>query len=69
MKFKELKSKSEKELQRLLSETRHNLQELEFKVHANQLKNLREVRVAKKTIARVLMLLGDVKDKPKEETK
>ncbi|MDD2806932.1 MAG: 50S ribosomal protein L29 [Patescibacteria group bacterium] len=69
MKFKELKSKSEKELQRLLTDTRHDLQELQFKVHANQLKNLREVREAKKTIARVLMLLGQTKGKAKEEIK
>lgn len=57
MKFKELKIKTEAELQKLLQESRLQLRELRFKTAADQLKNVREVRRVRQTIARVLMLL------------
>ena len=62
MKFKELKNKSDKELQKLLVEGREKLCELKFKVASDQLKNVREVREAKKTIARILFLLKQKSD-------
>jgi ribosomal protein L29 len=58
MEFKELKNKSESELHRALSESREKLRDLRFKDTSKQLKNVREVRVVKKTIAKVLMLLN-----------
>ncbi|OGY45548.1 MAG: 50S ribosomal protein L29 [Candidatus Buchananbacteria bacterium RIFCSPHIGHO2_02_FULL_38_8] len=57
MKFKELKSKPEAELNKVLNELRDKLRELRFKVTSKQLKNLRDVRETKKTIARILTLL------------
>jgi ribosomal protein L29 len=57
MEYKELKTKSEPEWQKLLAETRQKLQQLQFKVASNQLKNLREIRQAKKLIAQILFLL------------
>ncbi|OGY46950.1 MAG: 50S ribosomal protein L29 [Candidatus Buchananbacteria bacterium RIFCSPHIGHO2_02_FULL_45_11b] len=57
MDYKELKNLSEKEWQKILGETREKLRDLKFKVASNQIKNIRELREAKKTIARVLFLL------------
>lgn len=61
MDFKEIKNKGEKELHRVLSESRDKLRELRFKDANKQLKNVREIRVLKKTIARVLTLLNTKK--------
>jgi len=58
MKFKELKNKSENELKRILSESRESSRELRFKIASKQLKNVRETRVLKGTVARVLTLLN-----------
>ncbi len=58
MKFKELKTKSDKELQKLLTEWREKSRELRFKVSSEQLKNVREVRKAKKTLAQIMFLLS-----------
>ena len=57
MEFKEFKNKPENELQKLLGESRDRLRDLRFKVASRQLKNVREVRKTKKTIARILSLL------------
>ncbi len=62
MKFKELKNKSTNELNKILGELRNSLRDMKFKVSSNQLKNIREIRVAKKTIARVLLLLTEKKE-------
>ena len=45
------------ELQTLLTESREQLQQLRFKVAADQHKNVRDVRSLRKTIARVLQVL------------
>ena len=58
MDFKELKSKTEKELKQFLSESRDKLRDLRFKDANKQLKDVREIRVVKKVIARVLTLLS-----------
>ena len=58
MKFEELKNKSDQELQKLLSELRIHVRELKFKVSADQLKNIRELRTAKKNVAQILLLLN-----------
>jgi len=54
MDFKELKTKTENELHRLLAEERDKLRELRFKDSNKQLKNIREIRNLKKTIAKIL---------------
>ena len=66
MKFQELKNKPEKELQKVLSDTRDKLRELRFKAASDQLKNNREIRGIRKTIARILFLLKLKKEKVKE---
>ena len=58
MEFKELKKKEEKDLHRILAESRVGLRELRFKDANKQLKNIREIRSIKQTIARILMLLN-----------
>lgn len=57
MKIKELKQKSEVELQKFLQESREKLRELRFKIALKQLKKVREIRDVKKLIARILTLL------------
>lgn len=62
MEFKELKIKKESELHRLLSESREKLRDLRFKDANKQLKDVREIRVIKKIIAKVLTLLNNKKE-------
>lgn len=72
MEIKELKDKKEGDLHRLLAETRDKLRELRFKDSNKQLKNVREIRTGKKTVAKILTLLNlkkDVVAPIKEETK
>ncbi|PIY78455.1 MAG: 50S ribosomal protein L29 [Parcubacteria group bacterium CG_4_10_14_0_8_um_filter_35_7] len=57
MEFKELKIKTEKELYSLLANSREKIRDLKFKIASGQLKNVREVRETKKTIAQILTLL------------
>ncbi|OGY44305.1 MAG: 50S ribosomal protein L29 [Candidatus Buchananbacteria bacterium RIFCSPHIGHO2_01_FULL_39_14] len=61
MEYKELKNKSEKELQKLLEDWRNHLRDLRFKASSDQLKNVREIRQTRKNIAQVLFLLGGKK--------
>jgi len=63
MELKELKLKTEKELQQILNEFRDKLRDLRFKDANKQLKNIREIREIKKTIARALTLLSNKKVK------
>lgn len=74
MEFKDLAKKEEKDLQQILQELRERKQEMKFKVANNQLKNIREIREVKKTIAKVLFLLNakiknSAKTKEVKETK
>lgn len=64
MKIKELRRKSKGELKRLLSENSETLRKLRFDIANKQLKNVREVRLAKRAIARILTIL---KEKVKEK--
>lgn len=57
MKAKELKQKSEKELERLLLSDREKLRQLKFDLSAGKVKNVREIRKIKKDIARILTIL------------
>ena len=56
MKFKELKNKSDKEIEADLLKAREDLQTLKFKVAGRQFKNVRAIRVAKQLVAQILTL-------------
>lgn len=57
MKTKELKNKPRAELENLQRELRGKERDLRFKISAKQIKNVREIRELKKTIARINTLL------------
>ena len=61
MKIKELREKSEAELNKLLKENRNKLRELNFAVSQNQLKNVRDVRKTKTLIAQILTIMKEKK--------
>jgi ribosomal protein L29 len=61
MEMNELKKKSPKELQALLASEREKLLQLNFKDASKQLKNVREIRIARQTIARILTLLNEAR--------
>lgn len=63
MKIKELKTKSAKEWESLLTATRLKLKDLRFKDANHQLKDVREIREAKQLIARLLTLINSNKSK------
>lgn len=56
MKIKEIRIKSENELNHLLRDLRKKLDDLKFKDAQKQLKNVREIRAIKKDIARIMMV-------------
>ncbi|HNU81130.1 MAG TPA: 50S ribosomal protein L29 [bacterium] len=58
MEIKELKTKNPSELQALLAQSREKLRELRFKDSNRQLKNIREIRQIRETIARILTVLN-----------
>jgi ribosomal protein L29 len=61
MDFKELTTKDQKELQKLLDLNREKLRDLRFKNSNKQLKNIREIRVVKELIAQILTLINRTK--------
>ena len=61
MKAKELRQKSEGELQKLLQELRANLRKLRFDLASGKVKNVREIRQIRKDIARILTILNERK--------
>ncbi len=67
MELKELKKKNKGELHKILSETREKLRDLRFKDANKQLKDIRQIRGVRRTIAQVLTLLntGDSKEADK----
>jgi ribosomal protein L29 len=65
MQWEDIKNKSKKELQELLTETRNELRSLFFQTHSRQLKQVHKIDAAKKIIARISMALHG--DKRKEE--
>lgn len=58
MKIKELKQKSKDEMAKLLIESRELLRSLRFDLAAGKVKNIRQFRLIKKDIARILTLLS-----------
>jgi large subunit ribosomal protein L29 len=69
MEFKELKIKSENELHRLLADLRNQIRELRFKDASKQLKDVREIREKRITVANILTLLNSKKSEVKASTK
>ncbi len=58
MKIKELKQKSKDELAKTLAENREFLRSLRFDLAAGKIKNVRQLRLVKKDIARISTLLN-----------
>ena len=58
MEMKELQDLNIDELKKLLEEKRSSLRELRFKVSLDEHKKVRELRVLRKDIARILTLLN-----------
>jgi ribosomal protein L29 len=65
MDFKELKTKTVKELKQLLDQSRDKLRDLRFKDANKQLKNVREIRCLKKQLAQILTLVNVSQDAKK----
>lgn len=61
MQIKELRLKEEEELKQLLKGVRKELDNLRFKLKQGQLKNVREMRVVKKNIAKLMTVLKEKK--------
>ncbi len=59
MKIKELKTKKEKELKKMLDSFRSKQRVLRFDLSAGKVKDIREIRETKKTIARILTILKE----------
>ncbi len=59
VKTKDLRQKSNEELNQLLSESQKKLRELRFNLASGKVKNVRLVRVLKKDIARILTILNE----------
>ncbi len=62
----EFKQKSEKDLKKILRDSRERLRQLRFNLASGKVKNVREIRKLKKDIARILTILNT---KPKDEKK
>jgi large subunit ribosomal protein L29 len=63
MKAKELRQKSEKELNKILMEKKEKLSQLNFDLASGKVKNIDEIKATKRDIARILTLLRELKDK------
>jgi large subunit ribosomal protein L29 len=61
MKIRELRQKSEKELQQTLLNFRDKLRELRFNLAGGKVKNIKEIHQTKKDIAKILTLLNERK--------
>lgn len=61
MKAKELKGKTEKELNEILYKKRQRLRDLYFSLSGAQLKSVHEIKETKKIIAMILTLINERK--------
>jgi ribosomal protein L29 len=59
MNIKDLRKKESKELHKLLATKRDKVRDMRFSVSNKQLKNIRDIRVDKKDIARILTILKE----------
>ena len=67
MKAKELRNKSIKELQKNLADSRAKLLKLNVDYRTKEVKNVREIRSIKKTIARILTIIAEQEQATKGE--
>lgn len=63
MDIKELREKTDVELNKALADARNRLRELRFKEAAKQLSDVREIRETRKAIAQMLTLLAERQQK------
>lgn len=63
METKEIRIKAESELNHLLADSRKKLDEMMFRARQKQLKNIREIRIVRKDIAKILTILKEKKNK------
>lgn len=63
MKIKELKEKTNKELESLLAAKREEMRDLRFKVVMTNLKDVRSLRIVKKDIAQIMTVININKEK------
>ncbi|MBU0597509.1 50S ribosomal protein L29 [Patescibacteria group bacterium] len=61
MKVKEVRKKTEGELQKMLKSQREVMRDLRFKISSKQHKDVRDYREVKQTIARILTVLKEKK--------
>lgn len=59
MNAKELRKKTAEELERTLHETRQKMQRMRFDIVSGKVKNVRELRELKKTVARLLTIRNE----------
>lgn len=57
MKYSELRQKSELELKKLLEDNREKLRLLRFNLASSKIKNIREIRTLKRSIAKIFTIL------------
>lgn len=67
MKAKELRNKSNKELQKNLADSRAKLAQLSVDYRTKEVKNVKEIRVIKKSIARILTIIAEQANTPQGE--
>lgn len=58
MKVKELQNKSNTELQKDLADTREKLAQLSVDYRTKEVKNVRQIRAQKRTVARILTIMS-----------
>ncbi len=61
MKISELRQRSKIELARQLQDEKEKMRQLRFDLIAGRVKNVREIRIIKKDIARILTILKEEK--------
>jgi len=66
MDYKAIQSKSVKDLEKLLGESREELRGLRFKLAANQLADVRSVREVKRAIAKIQTRLSQLRNETTE---
>ena len=59
MKTAELRQQTKEELKRQLQEGREKMRQLRFDLVSGRIKNIREIRVIKKDVARILTILNE----------
>lgn len=59
MKAKDIRNKSNKELQKDLADSRAKMLQLSVDYRTKEIKNVREIRAVKRTIARILTVMAE----------